>query len=138
MEVLYEMDHIFLEPRELWEKIKVSELGSVGEAFVLNFLIDKGFKRVASHLRERPFAEVDLVVEKEGLHYFVEVKTRRNSEIDEVVEGILTPRQYARLMNAAELYSMRKNVSVQLCLALLSIQDKGEESRLALRFLPLL
>lgn len=140
MDSLFEKDHVFFDhsfAREIKGDEDGRELGSWAEGYVRNYLLDKEFQFVAANYCERPFGEVDLIVKQGELHYFIEVKARRNSELDEVLDGIVTPRQYTRLINAAEIYSSRNNVSVQICLALLSIQDKAKPPCLSLRFLPL-
>lgn len=137
LESMFESDREFIEPASQWKMPDHSELGSQAERFILNFLMDMSFEFVAVNHRERPFGEVDLIVKKNAMHYFIEVKARRSSLSEELLEGIVRPRQYMRLFHAAELYSARNDVSVQICLALLSIQDEGMKTRLSLRFLPL-
>jgi len=136
LESYFEIDLEFLMPGTRWQIDNKADLGNLAEQYVLEFLLSREFRKVAVNYRERPYGEVDLIVKNDQTHYFIEVKARRNSG-EEMLESIVTPRQYARLLNAAELYSARNNVSVRICLALLSIQDEAQGSRLSLRFLPL-
>lgn len=137
MDSFFETDVEFIEESSLWSVLNHNELGSHAERYILNYLLDQQFELVALNYREKPYGEVDIIVNKDETHYFIEVKARRTSEVDLSFEGIVTPRQYVRLFNAAELYSARHGVSVRICLALLTIRDEASKTRLSLRFLPL-
>lgn len=54
---------------------KNSELGKKGEAIALNYLLEKGFSLVAKNFRYQR-AEIDLIMLKNELLIFVEVKYR--------------------------------------------------------------
>lgn len=51
-----------------------NEIGAIGERAVLNHLIRKGFRHIASNHKEKP-GEIDLIMEKDKTVHFVEVKT---------------------------------------------------------------
>ena len=50
-------------------------LGAKGERAVLKYLNAKGYKTVATNYKT-PIGEADIIVKKDGVTYFVEVKTR--------------------------------------------------------------
>lgn len=54
------------------------EIGRQGEALAADFLFARGFNLVAKNWRCR-LGEIDLIVEREGIIHFVEVKARRTT-----------------------------------------------------------
>ena len=55
---------------------KSGETGQLGEAIAEAYLIAEGFSIEATNYRHRR-AEIDIIAKKDGILYFVEVKTRR-------------------------------------------------------------
>jgi len=66
--------------------------GNDGESLAEAFLAAKGFRRVDVHRHARA-GEVDLVVEKDGLIVFVEVKTRAAGALVSGVESVTRAKQ---------------------------------------------
>jgi putative endonuclease len=63
------------------------ELGKVGEAIAARWLRRRGWRVVAERFRSG-HRDVDLIVEREGMVAFVEVKTRRHSAFGDPVEAV--------------------------------------------------
>lgn len=79
------------------DKIKT---GNKGEELAANFLVTKGYEIVARNYRYK-HAEIDLIVKKETLLIFVEVKTRGSSAFGEP-ETFVTPKKVAKVLEGAE------------------------------------
>lgn len=65
-------------------------LGTRGENLATEFFIQKGFRVVTRNWRCR-LGEIDLIIEKEGIIHFVEVKTRRTltyGRPEEAINGL--------------------------------------------------
>lgn len=65
-------------------------LGTRGEDLATAFFIQKGFRLVTRNWRCR-LGEIDLIVEKEGVVHFIEVKTRRTltyGRPEEAINGL--------------------------------------------------
>ncbi len=54
-------------------KSKTSQTGAVGENIACAFLVRKGFKILEKNYR-KPWGEIDVIAEKDGIMHFVEVK----------------------------------------------------------------
>ena len=51
-----------------------NEIGEIGETIATNFLIKKGFNLICKNYRKK-WGEIDIIVEKDKVLHFVEVKT---------------------------------------------------------------
>jgi putative endonuclease len=85
-----------LHPKEA--DLKAKKLGSEGEDLALHFLEKKGYRLVERNFRVRG-GELDLIVQKNGILIFVEVKTRRAATFGAAVDSI-TPLKLIRLRRA--------------------------------------
>jgi len=54
------------------------EIGEIGEAYAMKYLVSQNYKYVTSNYRER-FGEIDLIMTDGEDYVFVEVKTRRGN-----------------------------------------------------------
>ncbi len=79
-------------------------IGHQGEELVLNKLLKDGFKLVTKNYRKR-FGEIDLIVSKDKLLVFVEVKLRRSNYFD--LSEIVTLTKQKRIIKAAKDYISR-------------------------------
>ena len=61
--------------------------GKFGETLAKNFLIKKGYSIIKENFRTR-FGEIDLIVEKNNILTFVEVKYRTNQNFGNAEESI--------------------------------------------------
>lgn len=80
----------------------LSNKGKIGEKLALRFLRQKGFKLIVNNYRI-PGGEIDLVLQKDGILFFVEVKTRWTKNFGLAEEG-LTIHQKKRLLKAIYTY----------------------------------
>jgi len=86
-------------------KTSQQQTGQQGENIALEYLKKKGFAVVRRNFRYRR-AEVDLIMQKDKLLIFVEVKTRRDTSFG-FPETFVSPEQ-AELIVAAADYYVRK------------------------------
>ncbi len=86
------------------DKIKT---GNKGEELAANFLINKGYEIVARNYRYK-HAEIDLIVKKETLLVFVEVKTRSSTVFGEP-ESFVTPKKAAKVLEGAEQFMIEND-----------------------------
>ena len=77
-------------------------LGQWGENRAAQYLETKGFRILMRNYRT-PYGEVDLIVEKEGLTVFVEVKTRSGRDFG-LPEEAVTPGKLQHLLKAIQVY----------------------------------
>ena len=82
---------------------KAQQLGMKGESLCATFLQSRGWKILERNLKS-PFGEVDIICERQGCLWAVEVKTRRL--VEEIwMPGILSRHQKRRIANGLEWYA---------------------------------
>ncbi|MDD2935532.1 MAG: YraN family protein [Candidatus Pacebacteria bacterium] len=64
-------------------KTKKREIGDLGEGIACNYLKNKGFKIVEQNYW-KPWGEIDIIAEKQGITYFVEVKSVTRGTLNDV------------------------------------------------------
>jgi putative endonuclease len=79
--------------------------GNKGEAIALNYLIENGYKILATNWRFK-YSEVDIIASKNNYLHFVEVKTRRSSRYGNPEESI-TAKKMQKLKEAAAEYQFQ-------------------------------
>ena len=84
------------------ERVAAFRTGLSAESRAAAFLIAKGYRILAKRFRT-PYGEIDLVARRRNLIAFVEVKAR--ASLDEAAYA-LTPRQKARIIDAAQAWLM--------------------------------
>ena len=84
------------------ERIAAFNTGLSAESQAAAILTAKGFRILAQRFRT-PYGEIDIVASQTGLVAFVEVKAR--ASLDEAAYSV-TPRQQARISNAAQIWLM--------------------------------
>ncbi|MGD1892805.1 MAG: YraN family protein [Cyclobacteriaceae bacterium] len=89
------------------KKTSQQKTGRRGEDIAVDYLAHKGFKLVARNFRYRR-AEVDLIVQKNKLLVFVEVKTRRDTDFG-FPETFVSPEQAELIIAAADHYVREHN-----------------------------
>ena len=77
-------------------------LGRWGENLAADFLIQKGYLVLERNFRT-PYGEIDLIVQKENLLVFVEVKTRSTDAFG-LPEEAITPKKRTHLITTAQRY----------------------------------
>lgn len=81
--------------------------GNLGENLAAKFLQEKGWEIVERGYRYK-HAEIDLIVKKENLLVFVEVKTRRSVSFGEP-ETFVDAKKAAKIFEGAEQYTYEHN-----------------------------
>ena len=88
------------------------QLGSTGEEIVAQWLEQKGFA-----IRERNFCtrmgEVDLIVQKNDVLAFVEVKTRTNVFFP--ISSVITKGKQRKIIRAAKWFIVQNNIVDKVC-----------------------
>lgn len=117
--------------KEFIKTNKNKELGKAGELFVLNHLLSKNFKLLAKNFLVAG-GELDLVVRKDNLIVFVEVKTRKRMGIFLNTNLVRGSKQRA-LSAAAKLFLCQQKIShdqflFRFDIALVSKNPDGEIS----------
>ena len=79
-------------------RVAAFRAGLSAESFAAAYLIAKGYRILARRFRT-PHGEIDIVAKRRNLIAFVEVKAR--ASLDEAAFAV-TPRQQARIINAAQ------------------------------------
>ena len=96
-------------------KSKTSQKGSLGENLAAQFLTKKGFNVFEKNYR-KPWGEIDIVAEKDGIVHFIEVKSvsgtsigNLSREMDYRPEEMVTRTKLLKVSRTAALYmeSMR-------------------------------
>src|SRR5258708_37468520 len=82
------------------ERVAAFRTGLSAESRAAAYLMVKGYRILAKRFRT-PHGEIDLVAKRRNLVAFVEVKAR--ATLDEAAFAV-TPRQQARIINAAQLW----------------------------------
>ena len=82
-------------------------LGKWGEAAAAKFLERHGFKVLARNFHTTR-GEIDIVAQKAGDFYFVEVKTRRAGPL--ATDLAITPQKRRRFASAVATYCVRHNI----------------------------
>jgi putative endonuclease len=94
------------------KKIKLTQkqtIGKKGEELALHFLIEKGFERLAINFRagkgngSASNGEIDIIVKKENVIHFIEVKTRKNDDFGNP-ESFVSEAQANKITQTAELF----------------------------------
>ncbi|HVM73697.1 MAG TPA: YraN family protein [Candidatus Paceibacterota bacterium] len=90
---------------------KRKEVGRIGESVAAEFLQRKGFRIIERNYR-KPWGEIDIIAEKNGVVRFVEVKTLSHENITDISrempdyrpEEQVHPAKLHRIARTAELY----------------------------------
>jgi len=83
-------------------KLSGKALGQWGEALAADYLIEKGYQVLYQNFRT-PYGEIDIVVQKDNVTVFVEVKTRSNTLFGYPEEAI-TARKRENLIESAQAF----------------------------------
>ncbi|OGH92345.1 MAG: hypothetical protein A2534_03640 [Candidatus Magasanikbacteria bacterium RIFOXYD2_FULL_39_9] len=107
-------------------------LGDWGEAQACSFLERHGFKIIERNYHTT-MGEIDVIATKGDDYYFVEVKTRKNSEFAN--DGSITYFKKRRMQKAVRAYCYARDVgNKSLILAGLIVEVKKIEGKLGFRF----
>ena len=92
---------------------RTRDLGVNGEEFAARFLESMGYRIVERNYRIRS-AEIDLIVEKNNLIAFVEVKTRKNKKFGRPAEAVTLSKQ-KKIIEAASVFMQREEYARSGC-----------------------
>ena len=84
-----------------------------GEAYAANYLEAAGWRILERNYRIRS-AEIDLIVEREGVIVFVEVKTRRSKRFGRPAEAVTLNKQ-RKIIEAASVFMQREEYVRSAC-----------------------
>ena len=84
------------------------KIGAWGERVATEYLEKRGFIIIGRNVRT-PYGEIDIVVEKDGVAIFVEVKTRTSKSLGPP-EIAVTPRKQEHMLAAAEHYAAEHEI----------------------------
>jgi putative endonuclease len=85
-----------------FERRKCKDLGDLGENLAARHLTAKGYNLIAKNYFIRG-GEIDLILKKDGIIVFVEVKTRRTGKFGTAADA-LTPNKKRKLLRAIRTY----------------------------------
>jgi putative endonuclease len=106
-------------------------VGAWGEERACHFLIRQKF-RIIERNYHTTAGEIDIIAEKGGDYYFIEVKTRAKGEM--ATDLAITPAKIRKLQKTVKMYCYQRNIadrSLILAGLLLTVDRKAE--RLAFR-----
>jgi putative endonuclease len=84
------------------------KIGIWGESVTARYLEEHGYNVLARNIRT-PYGEIDIIVQKDGLTIFVEVKTRTSRSLGPP-EISVTPRKQEHMLAAAEHYASEHEI----------------------------
>jgi putative endonuclease len=115
----------------MWLESMVSKKykGYIGEKLAEDWLKNRGFKIVYKNLKVGKIGEVDLVCEKDGVHYFVEVKSSFNYDLDFPPEFHFNKSKFMKIVKMANLIANKQNFS-RWKIALLTISKNSKNVKL--------
>ncbi len=102
------------------------ELGKKGEALALGYLLEQDYSLLAKNYRWK-HEEIDLIVAQDDAIVFVEVKTRRNTEIQSPLQAVSKAKQ-RHLIRAANHYITEKECLLDARFDVVSVVLKGEKA----------
>lgn len=102
------------------------ELGKLGEKIAINYFKNKGYKIIEKNFRTR-FGEIDIICEKDNSIIFIEVRTKKYSNMLSPEESITKRKieNYKKL--ALEYLSKSKRKFREIKFEFLGIKFKSEE-----------
>ena len=89
---------------------KSKKIGNLGEQISLNFLLNKGFKLIERNWEKHKIGEIDIIVKKDGILYFVEVKTTAISNPNYSPLEHLDDRKLKKFQRIVNHYLIDKNL----------------------------
>jgi len=101
-------------------------LGKIGENLAINFLKSHSFSVLEKNFRSR-LGEIDIIAKKNNSLYFIEVKTRSNTNYGKPFESV-DKRKIYHIKKAAQFYLLKNNFGeYKLKVAVFSILIEGDK-----------
>ena len=104
--------------------------GAAAEELVARYCVVRGYRIVERNWR-RAEGEIDIIAEKEGVLYFIEVRSRSQKEFGEPVESI-TAAKKKQMLKMAAIYLQELGGERECSLALAAVRLDKNEVRLIL------
>ncbi len=102
-------------------------LGKTGEDLALDYLKSHGYFVLEKNFTSK-FGEIDIIAKKEHSLYFIEVKTRSNTNFGEPYEAV-NKRKIYHIKKAAQYYLLKNNYNdYKLKVAVFSILIEREKT----------
>ncbi|OGN00948.1 MAG: hypothetical protein A3B91_00245 [Candidatus Yanofskybacteria bacterium RIFCSPHIGHO2_02_FULL_41_29] len=89
---------------------KIIEFGKWAEDYVAQYLKGRGYTVLGQNY-QKPWGEIDIIVEKEGVLIFVEVKANKREMAGFEPENRINPEKLRRLNRAIQTYLASKKYS---------------------------
>ncbi len=105
-----------------------NELGTAGEQFAVDYLIEKGYEIKERNWRFKK-AEIDIVAQKDNILIAVEVKTRSSDDFGDPQE-FLKPKQKNLLIGAMDEYVVSKNLDVDVRFDVIGIIKNQKDTKI--------
>lgn len=103
-------------------------VGTWGEQAAANYLAERGYEIAARNIRT-PYGEIDLIVLKDGLTIFVEVKARTSQSLGPP-EIAVTPRKQAHMLACAGSYAQKHGID-HWQIDVIAVQDLDHHTQIA-------
>ncbi len=114
-------------------KTEKQNIGALGENIAAKYLDKQGYRIIARNLR-KPWGELDIIAEKQGVLVFVEVKTLKVEEGSIFrPEDHLSRSKLHKLKRACQLYLQKLRKELPWRLDLISIDLNQDNSLRAIR-----
>jgi putative endonuclease len=96
------------------------KIGKLGQQIAVRFLKSKGFRVIDQNIYFRA-GEIDILVEKDNILSFIEVKTRTNLKFGFPEEGV-TDQKREHLEAAIDCYRAEYNINQECVLEIISVR----------------
>lgn len=103
-------------------------LGKIGEDLAVSMLYAEGYAILDRNFRSH-FGEIDIICEKGGVMYFVEVKTRTCDVFGEPDEAVNEIKQY-RMKKTAEYYLLVKKIDADVTFKVIEVMIRETDDSL--------
>jgi putative endonuclease len=103
-------------------------VGAWGEQAAANYLAERGYEIAARNVRT-PYGEIDLIVRKDGLTIFVEVKARTSKSMGPP-EIAVTPRKQAHMLACAGHYAQEHDID-HWQIDVIAVQELDRQTQIA-------
>lgn len=90
------------------------KFGNESEERAIRFLEESEFAIVERNFYAKKLGEIDIIVQKEGVLHFIEVKSTSNSSYEPIYN--ITPTKLRRIINSAHYYLKSKKLDKAFCI----------------------
>lgn len=90
----------------------MKKLGDIWEVYAIQYLQKHNYSIKTTNFKFWRFWEIDVIAEKEGRYYFIEVKYRSHTAYG-LPEESITPYKLRKCRKTVEYYCMRNNIDFE-------------------------